>query len=359
MTVTYGIFYNGVSGTYKDLLHPIVKLLLKHKDETCLNLSLVTLLSPDPIRKVDNLTSAERFYAESMPPSKSFPDGRDLYEFLKLFKDSIHSPQRRTLVIFFTFKLEQIHLDILDKLQTEDNVVVILVSLIYDISEIKHIPRHLKFFSSHWGNQNLHLKQIVDVIKNPDYNRFTFNKHLTSIKNRSCLEKLKVIPVVSSYNQTDESDGFLIKHLFNKIILPMKHRQILTVQPLLDRCLIESEEMNISNLPFNKYYESDLGNLTSFSQLEQTGIMNGTQRNIFLLFQYCCTTDMRMLELEKLLEKNKQIVSAITIMLDLESFQLTSYTDNTFILHWRDGKVINDIDDIICLLYTSPSPRDS
>ena len=56
-----------IEKTYKRFLHPTFKSLLKYKDETCFNLSLVELyLDPTSMTKVDNLKSADRFYGASI-----------------------------------------------------------------------------------------------------------------------------------------------------------------------------------------------------------------------------------------------------------------------------------------------------
>ena len=56
----------------KSLLHHIVKLLLKHKEVTCLNLSLVTLASDlKSNSNVGDLKTADKFFGESILASKS------------------------------------------------------------------------------------------------------------------------------------------------------------------------------------------------------------------------------------------------------------------------------------------------
>lgn len=244
-------------------------------------------------------------------------------------------------MIFFT-KLEQTDLDILDKLQNENNVVVILVSLFYEIPETKQFPRHLIFYPFYWKNRNLFINQIVDVIKNPDYNRFTFNEHLPSFKNRSCLENVKVIPVVSTNSPLH---NLYWRLLFYKVFMPMKcqHQQILNVNPLLDKD--KNHPYYIGYIPFQKYYELDFEKLTSFLQLEQTGIMNGTQRNVFLSFHNNRKEFVkRTVKLEQLLEANNQTVKPIIMKIN---FRSTYPHENLIFLHWGNGKEIENIDEII------------
>ena len=78
----------------------IPETLLKHKEETCLDLSLATLESyPHEGKKVSDLNTVTKFF-ELMDSNQSGLYPVVLKEYLQLFYDDTHSRQRKTLVIF-------------------------------------------------------------------------------------------------------------------------------------------------------------------------------------------------------------------------------------------------------------------
>jgi len=255
-----------------------------------LNLALVSLASyPKSRLEVDNMKSADTFFGLYNSDSRNV----DLKEYLELFADGTQSSRERTLVIFSGKTLEQDNLNILYKLQTENNVAVILVSFFDDISNLKHFSRHLKFYLFFGLYNELVIEQLVDVIKNPIYDRNEFDKTLPSLKDRRCSEKVIVIPLL--LRQFEIS-------FWNEIMtatLKSKHhmREIPMVQPFI--------YWDINNFV-------DL--LNKHNQQNESGIKKGFKKIFFLLF-----IDKGMLGhaghfIEEPLKENKQISNSIIIL---------------------------------------------
>ena len=297
-------------------MHRIVKPLLKYKGESCLNLSLATLASyPMSRAKVHDLKSADTFFGQKESSSSDL-HGVSLKEYLHLFVDRTQPPNRkRTLVIFTGEILNQDYLDILHKLQTESHVVIILVSLFSDISSLKQFKPHLKFYALFGEYDDLFFQQLVDVIKNPHFNLHEFDKHLPGFKNKSCLKKAKVIPVVS-VNEFSLGQR-VYKWMVGNIILPIKYHsgEVFTVQPLFDNFSNNAESHTTRHFMYtNKYYELNFDKRTSLAQIKDTGIMKGTERKIFLLIFIKGAPgrwNRRLSIMKKLLETSKQTVGEI------------------------------------------------
>jgi len=182
------IAYNS---NYEDfnIAHHIIKPLLKYKKEACWNLSLVTWASLSKQSLKVDLKSIDTFLNQAIEPYSTYMF-HGLIEYLQLFLDGAQPARKRTLAIFTTEYLRQNVVDVLYKLQTESNVAVILVYLNHYIHDeyffnLNKFPRHLKFGGAFWAydDQRIKAKQVVDVIKNPDFNIFKFNKNLPTHNN--------------------------------------------------------------------------------------------------------------------------------------------------------------------------------
>jgi len=98
-----------------------------------------------------------------------------LKEYLQLFAEK--STARRTLVLFYYF-VGMEDREILYNLQMEKNVDVVIVTMhSYTIDYLKQFPRHLKFTVSSDSESILNSKNLLDVIKNPQFDRFEFEKN--------------------------------------------------------------------------------------------------------------------------------------------------------------------------------------
>jgi len=197
---------------HKELcIQHIIKSMTKNDNEACLNVSFVASYSSYKIVNIKNLRSVNAFfnYENFDSVHNGCPDCHtNLKEFLNLFE--IQKEKSRTLVFFSERYLKQDIVDILYRLQSEKNVRIILVSMFADILKLKQFPRHLKFLLSH----NI-FEPLVDVIKNPEFNRFDFQDFSAVINTRrSCLENVTVVLVVSeSYELI--LDQFIINSLIN------------------------------------------------------------------------------------------------------------------------------------------------
>ena len=259
-----------------------IKAALKYENEACLNVSLVKVLS-NRVVYVDDWKSVDAFFNNAFFGTKTTTNLRgysynsNLKDYLQLFSDiTIQRSKKRTLVIY-SKSLAQEMVDFLYKLQVENHVDVILVSTYRDNFNYKQFPRHLKFFVLFGRYSDLVSKQIVDVIKNPEFNIYEFNKNLASFEDRSCLENLIFIPVVSWLQFTDE-----ITHIsfIAETIFPIRERsyEVLDIQPLLD--------YKTNKIPYTttKYFKVFYRHNTSIDELTQAGIFEGRNRNIFILF---------------------------------------------------------------------------
>jgi len=282
--------------------YQIIKQLLIRKEEACLNLALASLSSyPKSRLKVYNLRSVDTFFNMYHNDLHNV----DLKEYLQLYADSTQSPRKRTLVIFNGHTLEQDNLDILNELQTENNITVIFVSLFDDISNLKQFRRHLKFHA-YFGYYNEQvIKQLVDVIKNPTFDRFEFDKTLPSLKdNKRCSKQVMVIPVL--LNGGKLTLEFFIFNAIMTVVMRIKHhiREIPMVQPLI------SWDLNYFVDLFNKH-----------NQQNESGIKEGFEKKLYLIFSKELST------IEKLLKENKQIAKSIILFSLLEQNSWNSIVD--------------------------------
>ena len=277
-----------------------------------MDLSLATLASyPKSRTKVYNLKSVDTLFGESRGGTCK-RNHVDLREYLQLFADDTQSLSKRTLVIFSAIKyLKDIPdiLDILYKLQTENNVVVIIVFYGYGYNIINYsqqfVPRHLTFFVYTGFCTELIGKQIVDVIKNPNFNRFEFGKSLAGFKDRICWENVK---------------GFLasfasIDYLLEKEKVDMAITSVESILPLIYR---SDGNITLQILTIDGLYDDKI---SRFIPLHKTDVMKGTERKAFFLFfsgrNLNESADERMLAIGQILGKNKQIVKSITIYIFL------------------------------------------
>jgi len=256
-----------IDGMYIDNIKTIVTNL----KEACVNIILVRL-KPYGVVNVNSLNSIDLSFDHWLSQNVLYDDYH-LKEYLQLFAEK--SSTRRTLIVFSWF-LNDSHLKILYNLQMKKNVVI-LVSY-PNILDIKQIPRHLKFVRLSNGNynfkgRNYNLNGLVDVIKNPKYNRFEFEK---SFKNRSCLENVKIV---------------VVSYIHDYISCIKNYNQ-------------ESLDINTQDLID---YEN------KFTQLNKTIILKESKRKIFICFYLPDTRyyedDNRIIKgMETHLKNNKQTV---------------------------------------------------
>lgn len=236
------------------------------KDETQLNLHLVTV-SPYIHVKVDNLQSVDTFLGHLQ--DSNYDDCADLKEFLQLFGDG--NPQT---LVFIGRHIENDIAELFYRLQEEKNVDVIFVSVYTNIFNLKQFPRHLKFslFTDIYHDQLS--MQLKDVIANPNFNRFEFEKHLPGFKDRSCLTNLQIIPVISSQQfMVDVMYSNFVRKAVESIKYYSQH--ILNVHPLLDK------KLGYSPRPIPKHYILDFGK-TSYAKLRESAVLDGAEPKVFL-----------------------------------------------------------------------------
>jgi len=140
------------------------------------------------------LESVDRFFSYFEATNKDMSCDK-LKEYLEIFNDGIRwSPQ--TLVIFdreADIALCDIW-DVLYELQTKKCMTVILVTQYTNVFSIKQVPRLLKFSVV----SGVHWMKLIDVIKNPHFNRFEFDRNFPGFKDRSCLIQVKLIFIFSN-----------------------------------------------------------------------------------------------------------------------------------------------------------------
>jgi len=73
-------------------------------------------------------------------------------------------------------------------------MTVILVTRYTNVFSIKQVPRLLKFSVV----SGVHWMKLIDVINNPHFNRFEFDRNPPGFKDRSCLRQVKLIFIFSN-----------------------------------------------------------------------------------------------------------------------------------------------------------------
>jgi hypothetical protein len=287
--------------------------LMMHLNEACLNLTLVKLTQysvevADCYKPID--TSMGYFMDKSTYPSQQY----DLLEYLQLFEDG--TVGKRTLVLFVNEIFSQEAVDILCKLQNQKSVTVILVSFYDDILSMNQFPRHLKFlitYDREYRDSLFSLKQLVDVIKNPNFDRFEYDRNLATFKNRSCLKNVKAIPFFSRGGAVTWEFEFRAFMLQFVNLLKSYNHELLTVHPLVD-----ATERNSLPLPYSHVgkHHSQLRRL-SFSELKETGIFEGNKQTVFILIYikrpYPMSAYRRISSVESLLRQYRQTFIRVTV----------------------------------------------
>jgi len=195
-------------------------------------------------------------------------ENNGLIEFLQLFLNEVkrESTKRKTLVYFRTGDLEQETVDILNQIQKEKNVNVVLVLSSNSNTVSKNgFPRHLTIYHFYPRQNKAYLKKLVDLIRNTNFNRFEFDKHLSSVKDRVCLKNIKIIIVALDLNMLEE---FVIEFFIS------------TIKDNIDeipdiKLLIDSASYFEKDLHMAYDYELDYRE-TSFTQINKTVVLKGT-----------------------------------------------------------------------------------
>jgi len=277
-------------------IRPIIQRLLKYKDEACLNLSMVVPNKLEP-ENVNTLKSFDKLF---ILLKEEWPNilCRNLKDYLQLFlSDKIHkSPQ--TLVVFGDTSTHD-HCDILDilyELQTGKNVAVILLSEFFGVFHLKQdFSRLLKFSRRDVDHET----KLINVIKNPNFDRFQFQKNLPEFKDRSCLQNAKLILVYSFV------ESQLLQLFVDYGVEEMKHYN----KEALDVHLLSDVELKYSlNRHNNLYYISNYGNM-SYTDLMETGLLEGPKQKIFLFLSSASSPDSPdsgLMKMEELLKDNNQ-----------------------------------------------------
>ena len=224
-------------------------------------------------------------------------------EFLQLYK--IQKKQKpKTLVVFIGHVLGQDIIDILHELETGQNVVVILVSQYPDIITLSQFPRHRKFLLA----ENVD-ELLIEVIKNPNYDRFEFKKFLPDYRDRSCLANVTVVLVVSAYHSASVMQYFWQRN--NSLVVNLLsnyNAEILNIQTLLDTAYHHDVLQN--NIHLFNHFPTYLMNFraVSFARLTETGVLAGNETKIFFFFPNHFLYESRKMKVKKLLETNSQVV---------------------------------------------------
>jgi len=246
-----------------------IKTLRKYENEFCLKLSCVDVKFTSN-RKWDKFMDFVKINdVQSKYIGDNYSD--EFKDILQTFAIEDEGKKRRTLVFFSNRLLKQDIVDILYRIQTERNVIVILVSMFADIFTLKQFPRHLKFIAFY----QVH-KQLVDVIKNPNFNRFDFDKNLPSFKDRSCLENVNIILLISKH----DSVMMLFTTMIINAISNYIRETLPNIQALVDTTTQDKRD-NVDALSFITIYKLDFQN-TTFSQINETGVLRGSRKNIFI-----------------------------------------------------------------------------
>lgn len=293
-------------------------ILVLHLKEPCSNLTLVKLTEHKVITLIvlEPIDTSLGYWMDKSQQSNA--EEKDLKEYLQVFSNGIQTSRRRkrTLVVF-GMSLKQDIVNLLYKLQAENNFKVILVSNGFeDIMSLKQFPRHLKFltspdiFSQELQHHRLiNLKQLIEVIKNPDFNRFKFEKHLPTFKNRNCLKNVSVIPVIPQ--EAPYQFSLLISNLIKDYICDN-----VTVQPLVNK---------IDEYIYNPDTEPRTYSLP-FEPLYDYGTFDGPRHNIFILFfnKIYLQENSKLSSIEQHLKRRRQSVVKKTIHFDKWDYVLES-----------------------------------
>ena len=192
---------------YRHTFNHLEEMMKRIKAIACLRVSFVLVRDKTFWKELKFLNM---FY-DSFRSLKNTNPHNVLKETLQLYEIQTRNP--RTLVLLTGQPLRNDIVEILYRLQATKNIIVILVSYYTDIFKLKQIPRHRKFIYGHrYGDS------FVDVIKNPNFNRFEFNNHLPNIKeDRSCLKKLTIVLVISTnhFSRFPEDYGVTVTSLNN------------------------------------------------------------------------------------------------------------------------------------------------
>jgi len=250
------------------------KTIVTNLKEACVNITLVKL---ELYGIVNNLNPIELSFGHWLSQFVLFHDRTHLKEYLQLFAKEF-TKKRRTLVVF-NYYFDRHEIEILYNLQMENNVDVIIVSISDRILNLEQFPRHLKILT-HYSPYNL--KGLIDVIRNPLYNRFEFEKNLASFKNRSCLKNVKIIMISYSNPYTNYNILQFIKY-YN--------------QENLDGGVLD-----------DVYFKN------TFTQLSETDIMKGSKQKLFICYYrlpdktYHEKNNNKTRNMETSLKNNKQRV---------------------------------------------------
>ena len=291
------------------------KVLLRYKEQACSNFTLVKLSSSMvkvqyPIKPID----------ESLGHWMDSDTNSDIYalkEYLELFVDKWQSANRRTLVLFNWYvNIPKGIVDILLKLQNEQNVDVILVSPIPRLLELEQFPRHRKFltiFDKDFKHALMDANHLIDVIKNPDFNRFEFENALPNSKDRHCLENVKVFPIFSKTHRCFCDFINTVKF----IVLMKDYNKKILITPLEDIATLTNWHSSNS---YYEYYKLDF-NKATFIDLIKSGVLQGPKKKVFLLFFkvsifHSTVPDKRIARLQRLLRYGNQTIRIFFIYQD-------------------------------------------
>ena len=270
----------------------------KYGNEECFNVTFVNIISNINWKELDFMNMYNRWWWN--PANRTDPHTR-LKESLQLYEIETKTP--RTLVFFSGRPLRNDIVDILYRLQDAKNTTVILASFYTDIFQLNQIPRHRRFMRAYSN------KPLIDVIKNPNFDRFEFSNHLPSIKeDRSCLKSLTVILMISinntnSFNwmQSVARQAIIVNSLNN-------YNHEITVR----KVIIMSNSNGESPLyiySFLNNFQINFTNISSLDQINETGILSGNNKKIFLFFDDFLQHDNRgIMNIKSILKNNRQVV---------------------------------------------------
>jgi len=164
------VFYDLWWGYYGRTKVDYIKTLVTNLKEACVNITLVKYVPYYDVVNVIDL-SFEHWLSQDIRYHNGY-----LREYLQLFAEK--STTRRTLVLFsYFFGME--YTEMVYNFQMEKNVDVIIARF----DTIEQFPRHLKFAVTITAAGQvtdygvLNLKNLFDVIKNPKFDRFEFEKN--------------------------------------------------------------------------------------------------------------------------------------------------------------------------------------
>jgi len=234
------------------LTEKYIKTIVTDLKEECINFTLVKL-GPHVVN-VNNLKPIDISF-DHCPKNH-------LKEYLQMFAQN--TTRRRTLIIFAEYLFDEVD-DIRSILQMEKNVYVILISS-FQFLHVQNIPRRLKLLSLYNLNgAEINLKNLCDVIKNPEYSEIEYDK-MSSLS----LAKIKCFRKSTSYF-VRVSDGNNYNLLLNKFRDLTDKEFTFTIEPFPG---------TDKNIPEKYHYQLKYGNT---SQLNVTGILEEAHRNVFVL----------------------------------------------------------------------------